>query len=221
MKNRPFEQVREVMLAKNYKFFEQGDYNLNLIAVREDDVFDNKFSDSLHIAYKENGVWKMPSFRFTTLAGTLGFGGEKAPLTAADTGTGVDGVAIILEGQYPQAYKYVSNGWRYPFTEYLDQVKPFDYLRDNDKNGVVSRKTAIRQSGNFKTCFHGMSWLNKDGSYSDSEFVNYVGSPYSQGCIGSPAVVMFGEIMPIVRKAVKTCGLLFTPTILHASDFKS
>ena len=218
MKTRSIDEIREVLKAKNYKFFEKGDFNLNLIAIREDDTFDNKFSDSLQMLYKENGVWKAPAFKFTTLAGTLGFGGEKAPLTAADTGTGVDGVAIILEGQYPGVYEYVNTGYRYPFVEYLNQVGNFDYLRDNNKDGLVSRNST-RQTGNFKTCFHAMSWINKNGTYSDSEFVNYIGSPYSQGCIGAPALTMFTGIMPIIRQSVKIWGKKFTPTILHAKDF--
>jgi hypothetical protein len=212
--NRELEQIRATMLSKGYSFFEKGDYNLNLIAVRENDVFENTFSDSLYIPHKVNGKWLMPRFNFTTLAGTLGFGGEKNPLTAAQTGTGVNGVAIVLEGQYPQGLKYISGGLRYPFTEFLQQNRFFNYLRDNDKDGLVSRLTAIKQTGNFFTHWHAMSPIGVK-----SIQVNYTHSAWSQGCMGGDAPTWFGGIMPIVRSAVKLWGTTFTKTLIHANDF--
>jgi hypothetical protein len=212
---RTLEELRAVLQKNNFVFFEKGDYNLNLIAVRENDVFENTFSDSLYIIYKQNGKWHSPRFPFTTLAGTLGFGGEKSPLTATQTGTGVDGTAVVLEGQYRRGLKYINNGWRYPFVEYLAQNTPFNYLRDNDKDGLISRTTAIKQTGNFSTHWHAMSPMGVP-----SKFVNYTHSAWSQGCMGSDAPTFFGGIMPIVRQAVKIWGVFFTPTILHANDFK-
>lgn len=211
---RTLEQVRAVMLAKGYRFFEKGDYNLNLIAVRENDVFENTFSDTLYIAHKVNGIWTMPTLPFTTLAGTLGRGGEKNPLTGAQTGTGVDGTAIVLEGQYPQGLKYITGGLRYPFTQFLQQNRPFNYLRDNDRDGLISRNSAVRQTGNFFTHWHAMSPLGVP-----SRQVNYVHSAWSQGCMGNDAIAWFGGVMPVVRRAVKLWGTVFTKTLLHANDF--
>jgi hypothetical protein len=51
-------QLRAVLKKKGYAFFESGDFNLNIIAIREDDKFDNKFSDTVHIAYKVFGKWR-------------------------------------------------------------------------------------------------------------------------------------------------------------------
>lgn len=212
---RKLEEVRAAVLAKNYRFFENGDYNLNLIAVRENDIFENTFSDTLYIPHKVNGKWLMPKFDFTTLAGTLGTGGEKNPLTSVQTGTGVDGVAIILEGQYPQGLKYINGGLRYPFTEFLQQNRHFDYLRDNDKDGLISRLTAVKQTGNFFTHWHAMSPIGVK-----SKQVNYTHSAWSQGCMGADAPTWFGGIMPILRKAVKIWGSVFTMTLLHANYFK-
>ncbi len=212
MQNRELEQVRAVMLAKNYPFFEKNDFNLNLIAVREDDIFDNKFSDTLHVPYKENGIWKMLTIKWTTLAGTLGYGGEQSPLTGERTGTGVSGTAVIKEGQYPKGLKYESAGTRYPFIEYLRQNNPYAYYRDNDKNGIISRNST-QQNGNFLTHWHAMS------NGEDTVFVNSNGAAWSQGCMGTPAPTFFYQLMPIVRKAVKLWGAEFTPTILHKKDF--
>lgn len=210
---RPIEQIREVLRKKGFVFFERGDWNINLIPVRENEVFDNTFSDSLYIIYKDKGVWQNKTFKFTTLAGTLGFGGEQSPLTAAQTGTGVDGTAIILEGQYRSALRLITDGVRYPFTSYLAQARPFNYLRDFDKNGFITRN-AIRQTGNFFTHWHAMS---NEGVASDQ--VNFIHSAWSQGCMGSDHPTWFGQILPLLSRGARTYGNLFSFTLLNRSDF--
>lgn len=218
MKTRAIEEIRNVILSKGYAFFENGDYNLNIIAVREDDVFDNKFSDTLYVIYKVSGKWIIKTFPWTTLAGLYGKGGEKQPYTASETGTEEGGVAIILEGQYRGAFKYVPNGWKYPFQRYLQQVKGLNYLRDNDKNGIISRETAIgRDNKNYMTHLHSMSPKGTGGA---SMLVSYPGySPWSAGCNGCPNVE-FEQFLGIVEKAVPLWGNVFTYTLLHAKDFE-
>lgn len=213
------EQVKDVMLAKGYKFFEQGDFNLNLIAIRMDDKFDNQFSDILIIPHKVHGEWVMPSFGFTTLAGTLGKGGAFNPLTAAETGSGVDGTAVILEGQYLQGLIYQKNGNRYPFIEYLKQNRKYKYLRDNDKDADVDRDS-VKQEDIFFTHWHPMSPII-GGVPTKSKQVNYNGAAWSQGCMGSDADTWYNGILPIIRQAVKIWGNVFSPTILHAKDFEA
>ena len=130
-----FDQVREVIVKKDYKFFEKGDYNINFVPIRLDDKFDNKFSDVLCLLYFVDGVPNIKQFKYTTLAGTLGIGGEQNPLTKEQTGTDTDGVAVVLEGQYLKGLRYCVGGSRYPFTQYFKQITAYNYLRDNDKNG--------------------------------------------------------------------------------------
>jgi len=200
------------MAKKGYAFFERGDFNLNLIAIRENEVFDNTFADTLHIVYKDKGVWQNRAFKFTTLAGTLGFGGEQSPLTAQQTGTGVDGTAVIVEGQYRSALRLITDGVRYPFTTYLAQVRPFVYLRDNDRNGFITRN-AVRQTGNFFTHWHAMSPEN-----TKSDQVNFTHSAWSQGCMGTDAETWFGQIVPLLLRGAQAYGALFTMTLLNRND---
>lgn len=205
------EQLREVCKKKGYAFFERGDYNLNLIGVRENDAFENTFSDTLYCAYKEKGVWKLITIKWTTLAGTLGIGGEKNPLTGAQTGTGVDGVAVILEGQYRRVYRFIDtyNGWLwYP---YFDQIANMKYLRDNDKDGLISRKGKVYE-GNYKTNMHRMS-----NNGVESNQVNFWNVGWSQGCQGAPEPD-FRKLLFAVREAVKRFGNVFSYTLLHRND---
>ena len=216
MISRSFEQIKKVILDKGYKLFENGNYNINIIAVRENDVFENTFSDTLYLLYKVAGIWKVKTYKFTTLAGTKGFGGEKNPLTKAQTGTANDGVAIIKEGQYLGAFEYTVNpSGNYPFQKYLKQVVPFTYYRDNDRNGVITR-TSPQETRNNQTHFHVMS------NYGDIDYINTDYVAYSQGCVGTNHHYFFNieiGIMPILERGVKLFGTKFSFTMLHGSDF--
>lgn len=209
----------EILRLKNacqklgYVFFENGDFNLNLIAVRENDVFENTFSDTLNIVYKENGIWKLEKYNWTTLAGTFGVGGEQNPLTASQTGTGVSGTAVIVEGQYRGVFRFVDSVnynrlWlQYP---YFDQIKNMNYYRDNDKNGIITRGSVY--NGNYKTNLHRMT---NNGVI--SRFVNYWNVGWSQGCNGCPEPD-FKKIVALVRKAVALYGNIFSYTLLHRNQ---
>ncbi len=204
-------QLKTICQKKGYAFFENGDYNLNIIFVRKDDIFDNRFSDTLYIAFKINGIWQLLTIPCTTLAGTLGVGGEQNPLTGTQTGTGVSGTAVIVEGQYRGVYQFIDTytGWLwYP---YFAQIKSMKYYRDNDKNGRISRGQIYE--GNYATNLHRMS---NNGII--SEFVNFWNVGWSQGCMGS-IEPEFKKMLPIVREAVKRYGDKFTMTLLHQNDF--
>jgi hypothetical protein len=210
--NEIINSLRATCQKLGYRFFEDGDYNLNLIAVREDDRFDNRFSDKLYIAYKVGGIWKLETLEWTTLAGTLGFGGEQNPLTGAQTGTDLDGVAVMKEGQYRSAFKLVRNGWSYPFIKYIQQIREITYWRDNNRNGRIDRDTARMRIGNYATHIHAMSPPSVN-----SEFVNYWGGVWSQGCQGAPEPT-FAKLFALCEEASKTWGNVFTYTLLHRNQ---
>jgi hypothetical protein len=214
--NKIIQYILLVYKKLGYIFFDEGDYNLNIIVIRENDFFENTFSDKLYVIYKVSGIWKILELPWTTLAGTLGFGGEQSPLTAAQTGTGQDGVAIILEGQYRRALKWIRNGWRYPFVKYLKQIKAFRYLRDNNRNYKIDRNLPV-QVGIYQTHLHPMS---PKGLF--SKFVNYLFSPWSQGCMGCPEPDWrkLEELIELAIKMRPDLGDEFTLTILHRKDFE-
>ena len=53
------ELYRAFFKKKGWSFFENGDFNLNIIAIRSDDKFDNQFTDELIVIYKYLAVWQI------------------------------------------------------------------------------------------------------------------------------------------------------------------
>ena len=52
--------LKATMAAKGYAFFENGEFNLNIIGVRNSDTgkkVTNAFDDKLIVAYKQGGGW--------------------------------------------------------------------------------------------------------------------------------------------------------------------
>ena len=50
-------RLKEIFKKKGYKFFEKGNYNLNIVGVRMAETIPNSFDDYLMCIYKENNQW--------------------------------------------------------------------------------------------------------------------------------------------------------------------
>ncbi len=69
------DKIKQAMKVKNYKFFESGDYNLNIIGIRNSDTgskVTNVFDDLLTVSYKIGDVWHFKKWAATTDPGTKG-----------------------------------------------------------------------------------------------------------------------------------------------------
>ena len=80
---------------KGYTFFESGDYNLNIIGVRNSSGDASKFDDFLNMFYKVRGNWIWDCFQITTEPGWKIL---KRPINEK-------GTAILVPDQYRGAYK--------------------------------------------------------------------------------------------------------------------
>ena len=63
------EQIEAAVKAKGYKWFENGDYNVNIVGIRNSETGDrvtNRFDDKITITYKEDGEWQYHIFDCTT-----------------------------------------------------------------------------------------------------------------------------------------------------------
>lgn len=58
--------IRAVCQRLGYKFFEHGDYNLNVIGIRTDDDKANTFNDFITLSFKVQGEWRLYVFGVTT-----------------------------------------------------------------------------------------------------------------------------------------------------------
>jgi len=108
------------------------------------------------------------------------------------------GTAILVPGQYSQAYKLGLHRGKY---EALVQAKPVKVYRDNDKDSVYDMLPSSIDTGFFGINIH------KAGH--DSTWVD----DWSAGCQVFKRAADFEAFMSLVRKAAKIYGNLFTYTL--------
>ena len=60
------ERLRQVYQDKGYAFFSNGDYNLNIIGIRNQSGKADTFDDWLCLVYKIDGKWVVDTYAATT-----------------------------------------------------------------------------------------------------------------------------------------------------------
>jgi hypothetical protein len=126
------EQLRATMAAKKYAFFEGGEYNLNIIGIRNSSTgskVTNAFDDKLVVAYKLDGVWIVKEYPITT-----------------DNG---GGTARLVCNQYRGSHAIGLHQGKY---EALRQVAPVTVYRDFTKDGIY--QTDKTETGVFGINIH-------------------------------------------------------------------
>ena len=119
------EQIESTMAEKGYRYFRSGDYNLNIIGVRNSETagrVTNAFDDCMTLSYKVDNEWKFHCFKCTTDPGTHWV---KNILNER-------GVAILKPGQYRGAHKIRKHQGKY---DVLGQQKPMKIYRDANLDG--------------------------------------------------------------------------------------
>lgn len=197
------DNIKKAMLNKGYKFFNKGDYNLNIIFVRTDNVITNYFTDKLYLIYNKDGKEVIREYPATTKPGIKG--SIDSPVTV----DGITGTACIVPNQYESAFKFIDSYTEFSEYPYFRLIGRLDYYRDGNKDLVLNTDKVIK-SKNYKTHFHRMSNKGVTGKPINN---------WSLGCIGVEEPYM-AAIIPIIREAVKRYGDIFTVTILENKDFK-
>lgn len=188
------EQIEKAVKAKGYKYFENGDYNVNIIGVRNSEPskkVTNLFDDWLTISFKINGVWQFYIWSATTDPG-------KAPMLKGNNGTGT---ARVVPGQYPGSHmvrlhqgKYEALGQKGNISVYRDADKDLEYDIDKITTGVYGIN--IHKAGQDST------WV--DG--------------WSAGCSVFKRVKDFDVFMKFCKTAAKLHGNSFTYTVIESKD---
>jgi len=190
------EQIKTAVVAKGYKWFEGGDYMLNIIGARNSSTgqkVTNLFDDHITLSYTVDGEEKFHCWPATTDPGTKGVMkfGNKA------------GVARLVEGQYIDSHIMRLHAGKY---EALGQNKPVKVYRDPNKDMIYDESKI--QEGVFGINIH------KAGA--DSTFVEN----WSEGCQVFKKSAHFEEFMAICRKAKAIHGNKFTYTLIESTDIK-
>ena len=197
---RTYQQIKDAVLKKGHKWFENGDYNLNLIFVREDD-FTNQFTDTLHVCYNKNGVPSVTTLKCSTDAG------DYYIFHKVITHLGIRGTAVKKEGQNLGCYTFDDSPNNFHKSPALLQTKPVWIYRDNIYNRVLNK--VQEQFGLF-----GVNTHRATGRFLWN---------WSAGCFVVPDDGIYSDydiLVDLLREATKRYGNKFTETILEAKDFK-
>jgi hypothetical protein len=188
------DKIKVAMKAKNYKFFESGDYNLNIIGIRNSDTgskVTNVFDDLLTVSYKIGDVWHFKKWAATTDPGTKG----------VKEFHNAQGVARLVPGQYRGSHAIGLHQGKY---EALKQAKPVKVYRDANKDMTYDTKLITE----------GIYGINIHKAGADSTYVEN----WSEGCQVFKKSADFDEFMALVKKAATLHGNSFTYTLLESKD---
>lgn len=187
-----------VMIAaykkKGYAFFTNGDYNLNLFAIRNTSgSHDNTFNDLIGILYKVSGEWKLMRYDATV---DPGYHYLQNPMSSK-------GCAIMTEGQHRGAFKLGMHQGKY---KALVQNKNVKVYRDNNKDTKLDFVSP--ETGFFGINLH---------YYNSKKTIETIGTS-SAGCsvVYDPADL--ASILAICEIASKAWGNSFTYTIFLENE---
>lgn len=124
--------LKATMAAKGYAFFENGEFNLNIIGVRNSDTgkkVTNAFDDKLIVAYKQGGGWVVKEW----------------PATCDNGG----GTARLVPNQYRGSHAIGLHQGKY---EALKQCGPVTVYRDFTKDGIYQEDK--KETGVFGINIH-------------------------------------------------------------------
>jgi hypothetical protein len=199
-----FNSIKKVIGEKGYKFFIKP-HSINIIGIRVDESL-NTFNDTLCVLYYDtDSVQHIFHFPCTTKAGKHWL---LNPWTSR-------GTAILLEGQYRNAYKIGVHNRSRPSRSYtaFEQASNMLYVRDNDRD-LVHDYSGISFSALLKTNIHRSSvsgW---------SKFVD----KWSAGCQVVTGkydsnTTNWEKLLSLGKKSSTIYGNSFTYTLLNKCDF--
>ena len=196
------EQIKAVMSSKGYKYFENDNYDVNIIGVRNSATgteITNKFDDTMTISYKdEDGTWNYNEYNCTTDPG--------------DDWTDnpwIDeiGCAVLKPGQYRGSHKIRLHGGKYTA---LGQKEPVKVYRDNNRDANYDFDESTVDEGVFGINIHRATAL--EGK--TSTYIN----KWSAGCQVIAANDDWHEFLGICQEARAVWGNSFSYTLLESKD---
>tara|TARA_R110000796_G_scaffold251523_1_gene383126 strand:+ start:262 stop:861 length:600 start_codon:yes stop_codon:yes gene_type:complete len=192
------EQVESAVVSKDYKWFENGNYNLNIVGIRNSSTSEevtNKFDDLLTVSYKIDNFWYYQQYGCTTDPGKYYTENLLNP----------DGVAILVPGQYRSTYSIGLHQGKY---EALKQMKPVQVYRDDSKDNCYDMQPDNIQEGIFGINIHRASATGTSTQI----------DKWSAGCQVIANYEDFDSLMWLARQAEGIWGNSFTYTLIDSQD---
>jgi hypothetical protein len=189
------DQIKQAVLRKGYQFFEDGDYNVNIIGIRNNapgKKVTNVFDDWITLTFKQDGIWQFYIWPATTDPG-------KAPMLLGNNGIGT---ARVVPGQYLGSHMIRLHRGQY---EAVCQKGNISVYRDADRD-LEFDTDKITTADNYGINIHK---AGRDSTWIDN---------WSHGCQVFKRSIDFEEFMRICKKAAKIHGNSFSYTLIETKD---
>ena len=189
--------IKNVMSKKGYAFFENGQYNLNIIGIRAKTKVAGSFDDFICCIFKDDkDKWTCQYWKATTDAGTYWLA---KPMN-------IKGTALLVPNQYRNVYKIGTFKGEY---KALVQSKNVKVYRDNNRDKIQDYDASTIDEGMFGIQIH----------KSNPKLSSSVNDKWSAGCQVFGSAKDFSNFMSLVDKASVKWGDSFTYTLLEEKDF--
>lgn len=183
------EEIKLLFNKKNYKFFNKGDYNVNIIIIRNKNIYYNSDDDKLILIFKINNIETIRQYKVT--CDPTSYYRKNYSYHYKN-----NGVAFIKEGQYLQSYKIGKHLNRYA----LVQIKNVKIYRDNNNDDKFDK--IYIDEGIFGINIHDVWDVENFDIYS------------SAGCIAFKDRNQFEDFLKICKISSNKYGNLFSKTVL-------
>lgn len=191
------ELIKKVFTKKNYLFFENGNYNLNLIGIRTKGTTAGIYDDFMVAIYKDNSNnWNIKHWKITTDAGTYWL---KNPMNRK-------GTALVVPNQYRGSWTIGLHQGKY---KALVQYKPIEVYRDSNRDAILDYNSATIDKGMFGINIH-RSNPNRE---------SLINEKWSAGCQVFADPQDFAEFLVLIDESARRYGDKFTYTLITEDDF--
>ena len=194
------EQIQAAVENKGYKYFTNGDLNVNIVGIRNMATgtrVTNKFDDKITISYKEDGEWQYHIFNCTTDPGD----------DWMDNPMSSKGCAILKPGQYKSSHKLRLHAGKYLA---LGQQNPVTVYRDRNADGKYDFDDSSTTTGVYGINIHrATSKAGKKSTYVDK---------WSAGCQVIASNDDWHLFLDICQAARDQWNNNFTYTLIQSTD---
>lgn len=187
-----YQRLKATMARQGFPFYDDGDYNLNLIGIRTEDQRANLFNDWIVAAFRQNDHEQLFAFQGTTDPGLYWL---HHPMVEA-------GTAILRPGHYRGLFKIGKHQGKY---DALVQHSNVTVYRDSNRDGNMDTGAGIpMEHGHFGINLH----RAREGGESSQV------DRWSAGCQVIANSYDFDLLMAIARRAAQEYGPVFSYTLL-------
>jgi len=194
MTNPGYQALQVAVQRQGWRFFDSGEYNLNLVGVRSGERQAGQFDDSLFVAFRQAGIPVCLKFVMTSDPGTRYLSQPINP----------KGAAILARGQHRGLWQIGMHQGRYTA---LVQRGIATVHRDNNRDGQLDLDHAKLDPG-----YHGINLHHAGVPLADANVAA------SAGCQVLANKAEFDLVMALAQLGLRH-GHTFTYTLLHEGDF--